>query len=75
MSLLDDYYTEDELVEELRKKTKKGSKRGLRKMRQQRRGPPWAIVNRVAIYPKPGAKDWISSLIQQPVRSRRSAVA
>jgi hypothetical protein len=75
MSFLDGYYTEDELVRLLKKKTKKGSKRNLRKMRQRRVGPPWAIVNRVPLYPKNGAADWIGSLIQQPLRSRKRAVA
>jgi hypothetical protein len=73
-SFLDDYLSEDELLELLRGKLKLGSKRWLRKQRQLRQGPPWAKIGDAFLYHKGGAAAWVASLIQQPVRqSRRSA--
>jgi hypothetical protein len=73
MPLLDDYLTEDELVAELKAKTGKGTKRGLRGQRAKRTGPPWAKYGKIIIYPIPGFKDWLRAQVQQPVRSRRAA--
>jgi hypothetical protein len=75
MSVLDDYYTENELAELLKKKTGKGSKRGLRGWRQRRTGPPWAYLGRNVIYPKPGFGSWLRDQVQQPVRARRRSIA
>jgi hypothetical protein len=74
MSELDDYYTEDELAKLLKKKTGKGTKRTLRKWRQQRVGPPWAYLGRIVIYSKPHFGPWLRDQVQHPVRSRKRAV-
>ena len=70
-SFVDEYYNENELVEELRRKLGFGSKRWLRKQRQLRQGPPWAEVGGVFVYHKGAAAAWLASLIQQPVRTRQ----
>jgi hypothetical protein len=64
-ALLEDYWTEAEFAKEIRK-----TPRTLRKMRQQQIGPPYAMVGKTVIYPKPGGRDWVASLVRQPVRKR-----
>jgi hypothetical protein len=73
MALLEDYLTEDELAHELKEKLGKGSKRNLRKWRGDRKGPPWANLGKIIVYPVDGFQTWLRNQIQQPVRSRRAA--
>jgi len=73
MSLLDDYYTEDELAAELKDKTGMGTPRQLRSWRAQRIGPAWAKIGRAIVYPKAGFETWLKAQMQQPARSRRTA--
>jgi hypothetical protein len=73
MSGLDDFYTEDELVRLVKEKTGKGTTRTLRKWRQLRRGPPWAYLGRIVIYPKPDFGSWLHDQVRRsPVRRKRA---
>lgn len=47
--------------------------RALRNWRAQRRGPPWAKIGRLIVYPNDGFEAWLRAQVQQPVRSRRAA--
>jgi hypothetical protein len=71
MPLLDDFLTEAELVAELKAKTGKGSKRGLRDQRAKRTGPPWAKYGNLVIYPIPAFKEWLLAQIVRPVGAGR----
>jgi hypothetical protein len=64
--LLSNYWLEKELAQEA-----KVSKRYLRKLRQLREGPPWAKYCRIVVYPKAGAREWLRTLVVEPVRSRK----
>lgn len=63
--LLGDYWSEAELAKEINK-----SLRTVRKWREQKIGPPYAMLGKTPIYPKPGSRDWMKSLERQPVRKR-----
>jgi hypothetical protein len=71
MSILSDYLTEPELLEELAKRGIKRSKRWAQIQRQRRRGPPWALIGKDVVYHRPGFGDWLKAETQYPVRSRR----
>jgi hypothetical protein len=73
MSLADNYFTDEELAEELHTKTGMGTTRVLRKWRAEGVGPPWAKIGRVIIYPKAAFDEWLAAKIQYPVRSRKCA--
>ena len=47
--------------------------RTLRSWRAQRKGPPWAKIGRIIVYPNDGFEQWLRAQVQQPVRSRRAA--
>jgi hypothetical protein len=68
--LLGDYWTEDGFKKEINK-----SKRTLRTWREQKIGPPYAMLGKTVIYPKPGARDWVASLVRQPLRTKRNVRA
>lgn len=68
--LLADYWSEAELAKEINK-----SLRTVRKWREQKIGPPYAMLGKTPIYPKPGSRDWLKSLERQPVRTKRSVRA
>ena len=72
MPLLENYSTEDELVEELRKRTGKGTKRQLRYWRARRLGPPWRRLGKIIIYPHHEFGEWLRDGIVQPARPRRA---
>lgn len=65
--LLDDYLSEEEEAKEIKK-----SVRTLRKWREQKIGPPYAMLGKTPIYPKSGSRDWLKSLERQPVRTKRN---
>jgi hypothetical protein len=66
MSIFKDFLTEDELLDEFKKKKIRiGNKRTLRGWRQQRVGP--------IVYPTDAFEAWLRAGVQQPVRSRRAA--
>jgi hypothetical protein len=75
MSILSEYLTEPELLEELAKRGIKRSKRWAQEQRKRRRGPPWALIGNVVVYHGPGFNDWLKAGIQYPVRSRRRLAA
>jgi hypothetical protein len=47
--------------------------RTLRSWRRRGIGPAWIKVGRLVYYPNAGIAQWLKSLEQQPVRSRRVA--
>ncbi len=64
-SLLEDYFTKDELAQELTKigqKKKPLSTRTLDRWHTDRRGPPSVRVGNTRLYPKPLARKWLSEL-------------
>jgi hypothetical protein len=63
--LLRDYWSEVELAKEIKK-----SLRTIRKWRQRKIGPPFAMVGKTPVYPQHGARDWLKSLERQPLRKR-----
>ena len=65
--LLEDYWTEDGFAKEIKK-----SERTLRNWRARKIGPPYATLGKTVIYPKPGGRDWVASLVRQPARKRTS---
>ena len=72
MSILAGYYTEDDLLAELRKKNiKLTNKRTLRLWRQRREGPPYTKFGKTVLYPDDGFIAWLKAQTQQPVRERR----
>jgi aromatic ring-cleaving dioxygenase len=71
MTALDKYRTEKELAERIREKTGQRSPRMLRKWRARRIGPPWVKVGKLILYPDDDFEEWLRSLVQRPVRSRR----
>jgi len=73
MPLLDKYSTEAEVVEELRQKTGKGSKRQLRGWRAQQIGPAWRRLGKIIIYPHREFEEWLRDGIVQPARPRRAS--
>jgi hypothetical protein len=73
MSLLADYYTEDQLAAELKTKTGTGGIRTPRAWRERRVGPPWAKIGRAIVYPHDGFERWLRSQVQEPTRNRRAA--
>jgi hypothetical protein len=73
MALLDDYLTEEQLAGELKNKTGRGTKRTLRLWRARRKGPPWANLGKIIVYPTADFRAWLRAQVQQPVRSRRAA--
>jgi len=73
MPLLDKFATEDELIEELRKRTGKGSKRQLRNWRVKRTGPPWRYLGKTVIYPHHEFSEWLHAGIVLPVQPRRTS--
>ena len=56
------FKTENEKAEELGQ-----SVRTLRSWRAQRRGPPWAKIGKVVIYPNDGGDAWLRAQVQQPI--------
>lgn len=69
MSLLDDYFTEEQMAQELGV-----SIRTLRRMRTRRMGPPYVTLpGRAIVYNKTKAITWIGSLEHAPVRGARRA--
>jgi hypothetical protein len=77
MSLLADYLTEKELVAELNERfgnshhgKPRDWRRRLREMRAAGFGPPWARLGIEIVYTLKGAKDWVSSLVQQPPNNK-----
>jgi hypothetical protein len=68
--LLADYWSEAELAKEINK-----SLRTVRKWREQKIGPPYAMLGKTVIYPKPGTRNWVASLVRQPLRTKRSVRA
>jgi len=70
MSFLDNYLTEDELVQLLKEKTGNGTKRTLRKWPQLRIGPAWTKVGKNILYHDRSCGEWLSAGLQHPVRSR-----
>jgi hypothetical protein len=68
--LLADYWSEAELAREINK-----SLRTVRKWREQKIGPPYAMLGKTPVYPKLGSRDWLKSLERQPVRTKRSVRA
>jgi hypothetical protein len=77
--LLDDWYSEDELIEQLRRKLKKpksvkGWKRKLWGLRRQRKGPPARPFGREWIYHKAGTREWLrEGELKMPRAKSRSA--
>jgi hypothetical protein len=71
MSILSGYLTEAEFLKELANRGIKRSKRWAQIQRQSRRGPPWALIGNVPVYPNDGFNDWLKAETQYPVRSRR----
>ena len=64
-SLLNDYFTKDELAEELSKigqKKKPLSTRTLDRWHTDRRGPPSVRVGNVRLYPRHLARKWLAEL-------------
>jgi hypothetical protein len=72
--ILADYRTEDELAAALKERIGFGSLRMLRDWRRRRIGPPWAVLGARSgiIYPNAQFDEWVSSRLQEPVRSRSS---
>ena len=70
MSALDDYLSEHELAEQIKAKVGYGSRRTLRKWREQRVGPPSVKFRNVVIYPAEGYKTWLHNQVQHPIRKR-----
>jgi hypothetical protein len=66
--LLSEFFTEEELQEELGKKKMPSSKRKLRKQRAQRTGPPFFKDGQMILYPRAGYVDWINSRVVKPRR-------
>ncbi len=64
-SLLDDYFTKEEMAQELHKlgqKNKPLSTRTLDRWHTDRRGPPSIRVGNTRLYPKHLARKWLSEL-------------
>lgn len=68
MSILAGYKPEAEFAAEIKK-----SVRTLQIWRQQRTGPPWIRIGNTIFYSEDGGRDWLKTLEQHPVRSRRTA--
>jgi Helix-turn-helix domain len=67
-SVLDGLATEDELSAEIKK-----TKRTLREWRQRGVGPPFVRLGETIYYPREKVREWIASLIKEPVRAKRRA--
>ena len=57
MALLDDFYSEDEFAEEVKRKP-----RTLKSWRDQRKGPPVTYIGNKPYYRKASAREWLLSL-------------
>jgi hypothetical protein len=66
--VLDDYTSEHDAATQLRQTV-----RTLRSWRQRGNGPRWVKIGRLVFYPNAGIGEWLRSLEQKPVRSRRAA--
>ena len=71
MSFLDEFLTEQQVVDELRKRTGVGTRRTLRSWRGRRVGPPWVKFGKIIIYPSEQLKTWFHNQVQHPVRSQK----
>ena len=68
MSILAGYKPEAEVDEEIKK-----SVRTLQIWRQRREGPPWVRIGNTIFYSEDGGRNWLKTLEQHPLRSRRMA--
>jgi hypothetical protein len=68
MPKLPGFKTESEKADELGV-----TPRALRSWRAQRKGPPWAKIGRLIVYPNDGFEAWLRAQVQQPVRSQKRA--
>jgi hypothetical protein len=72
MTFLANHKTSKELAALLKERTGTGTERMLRLWRQRRIGPPWVkIGHNIILYPDDGFDMWLTTQIQNPVRSRR----
>jgi hypothetical protein len=62
--LLDDYFTEEQLAVEVRKK-----QRTVQRWRRARVGPPVTFLGKTPLYHKHSAREWLRSREQRPVRT------
>ncbi len=70
--ILDDYFTEPQLAEELGREGKPLKIRTLQNWKTRGLGPPWVRVRQQVLYPKAGVRKWLEANTRHPVRARRA---